>query len=606
MLLRLSGLMSAFLLSVLVSLAAELAPVRYTVRLDDVLNHYVTIEADVPTDGSTQLEVFLPVWTPGSYLVREYAKSIDRVRAFADDGTELDVEKTDKNHWRIATGGRDRLKLRYRLYARDVGIRANWVESDFAFINGSATFITVPNYNRPHEVTVNLPAGWKGVYTPLLPDAVEKNVFHADNYDTLVDSPILAGSPLVDTFEIDGVPHHLVTLGGDDVWDNPRVAQKLAKVAQTQRDFWGAIPYRTPYYFFNLLIGPRSGLEHGNSFVISADRWLSRTDGGINSWLSLASHEFFHAWNVKRLRPVALGPFAYSHENYTKSLWVVEGLTSYYQHLMLLRAGIIKPKDYLGTLSGGIAAVQNIPGRLNQSLQESSFDAWIKAYRSDENSVNANISYYGAGSIAGFLLDAEIRRASKGAKSLDDVMRLAYERYSGARGYTDAEFTAVISEIAGTDFSGWINTTLGKPGNFDYQPALDWYGLAFEPVPTPAQTPDGVRGWLGLGTKNDAGRLVVTQIKADTPAYGSGLSPDDEIIAVNDYRVRPEQLEARAAAYKAGDKISLLVARLDRLMRIEVTLGQNPGNPWKLIVRPDATPEQLERLRAWLGSEAGK
>lgn len=588
--------------------AGVLEPIRYTVRLPEAKTHQAEIEASVPTGGQTEIEVFLPVWTPGSYLLREYARHVDQVTATAEDGSALTIGKIAKNRWRIACGQHTHVRLRYRLYGREINIRGNWIEPDFAFFNGASTFLTlVGPQTRSYEVKLELPAGWKGVYTALDPTA-EPTRFAAPDYDTLVDSPILAGSPLVNSVEISGTPHFLVTVGGTGVWDNPLAARSLAKVVQAQRDFWGAMPTCKPVYIFNLLNGGRSGIEHRQGFVLSADRWLSSTSGGINSWLSLVSHEYFHLWNGKRLRPAELGPFDYEHEIYTRSLWTVEGITSYYQPLMLQRAGVLTRAELLTAFSGSIAAVQASPGRLVQSLADASFDTWIKAYRPDENTPNTTVNYYTAGAVTAWLLDAEIRRTSHGAKSLEDLMRLAYSRFSGAHGYTDAEFAKLAAEVAGGDISGWFARVIAGTGDFDYQPTLDWFGLAFEETdaklaeakvtePAPA-----AHAWLGAETKNDAGRLVVTQVRTGTPASDAGLSADDEILAIDDYRVRADQLLARLGNYHPGEKVTLLVARLDYLMRLEVSLKAEPAKRWKLVVRKGATPEQTAHLNSWLGA----
>jgi len=592
-----------------ISRGAAPEAVRYTVRFPEAKAHYAEVDALVPTEGRPQLAVFLPVWTPGSYLVREFSRHLEQVTATAEDGTALTAEKTAKNRWSIASGSHPRVRLHYRVYGREVGIRGNWMESDFAFLNGAAIFVAPVNLpQRAYEVKLELPAGWRGAYTALDPTA-DPTRFTAPDYDTLVDSPILAGSPQVDSFAIDGVPHHLVTLGGDGVWDNALAARGLARVAQTQRDFWGALPTARPVFIFNLLTGTRSGLEHGQGFVISADRWIPPTPAGLTPWLSLASHEYFHLWNGKRLRPAELGPFDYEHEVYTRSIWSVEGITSYYQHLMLRRAGITSTADFLDCIGGGIAGTQDRPGRLAESLAAASFDAWIKTYRSDEDSPNTTVSYYVQGTVAALLLDAEIRRASHGAKSLDDLMRQAYARHSGATGYTAAEFAALASEVAGADLSGWFARVIDGTGEYDYQPMLDWFGLAFEPAPPPAAaggnsaTPKPPAAWLGAQVKDTSGRLLVTQVRAGTPASAAGLSADDEILALGDYRVRADQLPARLAACRPGDKVSLLVARLDHLVHLEVTLGAEPVNRWKLSLRKDATPEQTAHLNAWLGAD---
>lgn len=588
--------------------AAELPAVHYTLGFPDATHHYVEVTADLPTDQQAELTVFMPTWTPGSYVIREYSRNLDSISAAAPDGRALAIEKTAKNRWRIATGGQPRVRVRYRLYAREIDLHCNWVEHDFAFLNGAATYLTlVKDYQRPYTVTVDLPKGWAGVYTPLAPGA-EPRVFTAPDFDTLVDSPMLAGSPQVNQFEVDGVAHYLVTLGGGGIWDNARAARNLVPLVHAERDFWGGLPYREPYYFFNLLIGRRNGLEHKHSLVITADRSLSLTRGGIGSWLSLISHEYFHAWNGKRLRPRALGPFDYEHENYTHSLWVVEGLTNYYQQLMLLRAGVLTDQDFLNSISSQIVSLQNTPGRLVQSLSAASFDAWIKAYRPDANSANTRVSYYTGGAVAGLLLDAKIRQATNGAKSLNDVMRAAYERYSGAHGYTQAQFLDLVSQVAGADLHSWCEHLVEQPHEYDYQPMLDWYGLEFTPAAAPSphllpnrlEPADTIPGWLGIDTRDDNGRLIVNTVRQGTPAYDAGLDPDDEILSANGLRVLNNGLDKLVSNLPVGATLHLQVNRMGRLLTLTATLGRAPTNTWRLRVRPDATPAQKTHLRAWL------
>jgi predicted metalloprotease with PDZ domain len=606
----------AFLLGATLATAAGRTPIDYTLRFPAAASHYVDVEAVIPAGGQEQLTLFMPVWTPGSYLVREYARNIITIEARTDAGALLPITKISKNRWTVPAAGQTQVRVHYRLYARDLNVRGNWVEGDFAVINGAATFITdADDVQRPYRVRLEMPPGWATCQTPLTPDA-GVNTYTAIDFDELVDSPIVAGSPLVNDFEVEGVRHVLVTVGGDGVWDNPRVTRNLARLVEEQSKFWGGLPYRTPYYFFNLLAIGRGGLEHRQSTVMGADRWNSRTRGGINSWLSLASHEFFHVWNGKRLRPVELGPFDYEHEAYTPSLWIVEGITSYYQHLLLRRAGFSTRSDYLKSVSGTFTDVQKSPARLVQSLSDASFDTWIKAYRPDENSVNVLFSYYGGGALAMLLLDTEIRRVSDGAKSLDDVMRAAYSRYSGEKGYTEAQFIALAGEVAGQDLSAWFKRVVQTPGEWDYTSFLDWYGLSFEsPKPDKSISPNGIEpidppiGWLGADTKVQDGLLTVTVVRTGTPAAAAGLSVSDEIIGIDDYRVPPGQFGQRLGAYKAGDAVTLLVARRDRLLRLPVILAEEPVTKMTLKIREDATEAQQARLRAWIGDDpaaAGK
>ena len=604
-------LLLVLLVSTLVSLPGIARdPIAYTLRFPDAAAHYMDVEMVVPTEGANELNLFLPTWTPGSYLVREYSRNIISLNAAAS-GSALEVTKTSKNRWIVESEGVASVTINYRLFCREINVRNNWVETDFAVVNGAPTFITiVDDYKRPYLVTVELPSGWETTASPL-PSADTANSYSAPDFGTLVDSPLIAGSPQVDSFEVDGILHSLVTIGGGGVWDNARAARNVQHLVEAQRTFWGGLPYDEPYVFFNLLTGSRGGLEHKQSMLMTGDRWYTKNRGGIRSWLSLVSHEFFHAWNGKRLRPVELGPFEYEHENYSPSLWVVEGLTSYYQHILLARAGYHTHEKYLGALSGSIAGTEKTPGRFVQSLSESSFDAWIKAYRKDENSINALFSYYSGGAVAGFLMDAKIQQETDGNSSLDDVLRAAFERYSGKSGYTESEFIALASEIAGKDLTDWFDRLVRQPNQFDYQPALDWYGLEFEKpkppesnsLPVADDPEDLTKGWLGAVTSSSEGNLKVTSIPSDTPAAAAGLSVDDEIIAIDRHRVDASGLKRLAGLMGAGATVDLLVSRQGLLTTLQVTLGEEPTETWKLKIKKDSTEEQKARVNKWLGFE---
>jgi predicted metalloprotease with PDZ domain len=302
---------------------------------------------------------------------------------------------------------------------------------------------------------------------------------------------------------------------------------------------------------------------------------------------------------VKRLRPVELGPFDYQREVYTKSLWISEGFTDYYGELNVRRAGLSTRDEYLEALSNQIEALQTTPGRLVQSAEDASFDAWIKQYRPDENSPNVSISYYTKGAVIAFLLDAKIRSATEGAKSLDDVMRAAYERYSGTAGFTPDQFRQVAEQVSGVDLKGFWRDAIEGTGELDYDEALAAFGLDFASEPA---KPNGTsKGWLGAVTRNDSGRLVVSQVRRGTPAYDAGLNVDDEILAIDEYRVRPDRFENRLEQYAPGDKVTLLIARREQLMRVDVTLGAEPAKRWRLHISPSATDAQKQLRAAWMG-----
>jgi predicted metalloprotease with PDZ domain len=363
-----------------------------------------------------------------------------------------------------------------------------------------------------------------------------------------------------------------IDLGEDDIWNGPVSARDVAAIVREHVRMWGSVPYPR-YVFFNLITEGSGGLEHVTSTAIMTTRWR-RTRSAYLSWLGTVSHEFFHAWNVKRLRPVALGPFDYEQEAYTPDLWIAEGFTSYYGNLALRRAGLSNDAEYMQTLSHQIEQLQTTPGRLVRSADLSSFDAWIRYYRPDENSPNSSVSYYIKGQVVAFLLDAKIRRATNGAKSLDDLMRTGYGRYSGARGYTSEEFRRLASDVAGVDLSTWFADAAGSTKELDYAEALDWFGLRFRNI-APSN-----RAWTGLVAKPQEGRLVVTEVHRGTPAYAAGINVDDEILAIGEYRVRADQWDARLDQYRPGEQVTMLVARRERLVRLPLTLGAEPERRW--------------------------
>lgn len=567
-------------------------PIRYTLSFPAPQTHYVEISAVVPTGGRPEIELMMAVWTPGSYLVREFERHVEAL-AVSAGGRALPVTKSEKNRWRVTTQGAQAVDLTYRVYGREMSVRTNWIEAGFALLNGAATFITLADgLDVPHDVVITPASGWRRSMTGL-PDAGGDHHYRAPDFDTLVDCPIVIGNPAVYEFTVSGKKHYLVNEGEGGVFDGARAAKDLEAIVGENLRLWGSLPY-DKYLFLNLITESGGGLEHKNSTVLMTSRWATRTRRTYLAWLDTAGHELFHAWNGKRLRPVELGPFNYERENPTRSLWIAEGITDYYAALNLHRAGISSRDEFLDSLSASIEELQTTPGRLVQSAEQASYDAWIKYYRPDENSANTSISYYTKGAVLGFLLDARIRNATGGARSLDDVMRLAYQRFAGTRGYTPAEFRAVAEEVAGTSLRSFWEAGVESTAELDYSGAMETFGLRFR-----ASAQSG-RPWLGIATRNDAGRLVVSQIRRDGPAARAGLNVDDEILAIDDFRVRADRLEDRLQQYRPGDMVTLLVARREQLMRLELALEREPLRAWRLEIAGNPSREQAQQLSRWL------
>jgi predicted metalloprotease with PDZ domain len=568
-------------------------PIQYTVSFPEPQTHYAEVAVRVPTERRPSIELMMAVWTPGSYLVREYERNVEDVAA-TNDGRRLPIEKTEKNRWRITTGGSDVVTVHYRVYAHEMSVRTNWIDAGFALLNGAPTFLTLADgLTRPHDVTIVPAAAWKKSFTALPIVGGQEHHYRASDYDTLVDSPILVGNAASYEFVVDGKRHLLVNEGEAGVFDGARAARDLETIVREHRRMWGFLPYEQ-YVFLNVLTEASGGLEHKNSNVLMASRWATRTRNAYLGWLELASHEYFHAWNVKRLRPIELGPFNYERENPTRSLWIAEGITEYYGALAVARAGFLSREEFLATISSNIDEVQAAPGRLVQSAEQASYDAWIKYYRPDENSGNSSISYYAKGAVLGFLLDAKVRKATSGQRSLDDVMVAAYQKYAGERGYTPAEFRAVAEQTAGVNLAAFWNTAVEGTADLDFADALETFGLRLR------NGGSSMRPWLGIATRNDAGRLMVSQVQRAAPAHVAGINVDDEILAIDDFRVRADRLESRLDQYQPGQQVSVLVSRREQLVRVQVTLGTEPPRTGRLDVDPAATPGAIQIRMRWL------
>ena len=580
------------------------AAVRYVIRFPESDQYYVDVEARFPVaPHAREITVFLPVWTPGSYLVREYSRHVEGLAAYASDGSLSGLKKDRKNRWTISFDEpADEVIVRYRIYCRDLTVRTNYRDDHMAVLNGAATFITATDFlGRQHEVKVEVPNAWLGCWSAL---PASQSAFVASNYDQLVDSPILAGSPSSNSFEIDGKPHAFHTFGDVRYWDLAKATNDFASVVRQHREMWGELPYER-YTFFNLLSEGRGALEHRDSMLLLAGRFTMRSRDSYRGWLEVVSHEFFHVWNVKRLRPVELGPFDYENEVYTRDLWMAEGFTEYYGPLAVCRAGLTTAEEFLGTnaaprsaatpdsLSGWVEDLQNTPGRLQQSASEASFDAWIKLYRPDENSRNSSISYYTKGAVIAWLLDAKVRAATAGVKSLDDVMRLAFARYGGERGFTREEFVALAEEVAGRDLKKWFEWVADSTAELDYSDALDWFGLRFKDAP--AAKPS-----LGFATRIEDGRVLIKEVRRGTGAYEAGVAAGDEVIAIDDHRVLPARWPAVVEQFRPGERVELLMSRGERLVTLQLSVEEEARRKWLIEMDPKATDRQRQNLKDWL------
>ena len=454
--------------------ARKLEPIVFTVKFPAPETHFAEVIATVPTEKRARIELMMPIWSPGFYRVEDYAGKVQELTARTSEGKPLPVEQPQKNRWRIQTSGASSVIVSYRLFCNSRSVTTNWVGEDLAVLNGAATFVTLAEkMPRPHDIRLELPSTWKQSMAAL--ESTQPNQFRAQDFDTLVDSPIVVGNLSVREFDVAGSKHLLVDAGDYKQWDAQRGAQEIEKIVRATHQFWGFLPFKR-YVFLNVFRQGGGGLEHKDSTLLTSSPRMTAPGYG---WLGFVSHEYFHAFNVKRLRPVELGPFDYEHPPNTASLWISEGLTTYFGELLVARADIGTTQESLNSVSSHIRQLQTSPGRLLQTLEDSSLDVWNSGTSGVGRDTATKVSYYVKGPVVGLLLDAHIQRLTGGKKSLDDVMRLAYKRYSGTRGFTAEQFRKTTEEVAKVDLKDWFRKVLASTEELDYNEALDWYGLRF-------------------------------------------------------------------------------------------------------------------------------
>lgn len=583
---------------------ADAPEIAYTVSMARPHTHLFGVEARLRYRAAAPaaLDLVMPVWTPGSYLVREFERHVQDFEARDGGGRALSWTKTNKNTWRVEAAGAREVRVRYAVYANELTVRTSELSDRHAFWN-NANLLAYPEglLGAPATLKVEPFGDWK-VATGLPAVAGAQHTFRAENFDVLYDSPFLVSNFKTLSFEVRGVPHRIVVDGEGD-YDPERLRRDAQRITEAAAEVMGEIPYRD--YTFMVMLAPArgGGLEHFNSTALILRRFGFST---AEDWLgvhSLFAHEIFHVWNVKLIRPDALGPFDYTRENYTRLLWVAEGVTNYYESLLVRRAGLMSDRQYLALMAREMQTLQETPGRLEQSLEEASFDAWIEYYRPDENTVNTNVSYYDKGAIVSLLLDLEIRRRSGGARSLDDVMRALYtDFFKKNRNYTSEDFQRTAERAAGGSLEEFFRRYVRGRDELDYDAALAWAGLRLDTTSDPAGRPAPSVANLGAAFEEKDGRLTVKNVPAGSPAYEQGLSAADQVVAVDGYRATLAFLNQRLADKRPGEQLALSVFRGDELRTLNIKLGSRAAAAYRIVPVPGATEQQKRNYQSWLAA----
>ncbi|WP_276495747.1 M61 family metallopeptidase [Pontibacter litorisediminis] len=573
------------------ALAAEL---RYTLSMPEPHTHYFEVEAELSGARKKYIDFTMPVWAPGSYLVREFAKNVEGFEATDGSGKPLRSEKIDKNTWRVYSNKASVVRATYDVYAYELSVRTSYLDASHGYVNGTSIFMYPEGYEQQQGTLVVKPFnGWNQVSTGL--KSTGKFTYTFPNYDILADSPLEIGTHEVYEFTAAGVPHELAMYGGGN-YEPKKLMADMTKVIEEAVLLMGELPVDRYVFIVHNLERGGGGLEHLNSTTLQTSRWNYGTESSYHGFLALVAHEYFHLWNVKRLRPEPLGPFDYNNENYTRLLWVSEGITSYYDDLLVRRAGFYSPDRYLGIVAGSINSVENTPGNKIQPVAESSFDAWIKYYRRNENSNNAEVSYYTKGGVLGHLLNMEIMEATKGEKSLDDVMRYMYERYYKKlnRGFKEAEFKEAVERISGRNMDTFFRNYVNGTESPDYNKYFDAAGLQL------VNTNEGSQAinW-GASAAMSGGKLMVRGVSRGSSAWEGGLNVNDEIIAVNGYRAG-DDLERLISSMGIGETAEVLISRDGKLQTLEVKMLQDNSVRYQFIRVDNPTPTQEKIFNTWL------
>lgn len=587
----------SFIISLLFALTLSAQSISYKLGMSKPQNHYFEVEMELVDFKNATLDLKLPVWAPGSYLVREFASKIDLVRATDERGKPLSINKVDKNTWRVETKKAKKISVKYEVYSFELTVRTSFLDLTHGYVNGTSVFMYVDGFKNlagnltviPHstfkKLTTALPKRNDGLATD--------NEFHYtfNDYDQLVDCPIEIGNQVEFTFMAAGIPHH-VAMYGEANYDIDRLKFDMAKIVESTTNIFGFNPNKEYWFIIHNTTNGGGGLEHTNSTTLNVRRW-SYEGSAYLGFLSLVAHEYFHLWNVKRLRPIELGPFDYDKENYTSLLWVMEGFTSYYDELILRRAGFYSQEDYINKLFGTINSVENQPGNKVQPVAHASFDAWIKAYRPNENSYNTTISYYSKGQLIGVICDAMIIEATNGKKSLDDFMQAMYDKYyvKAKRGFTEAEFKKEMELITGTSLDQFFADYIHGTTTIDYNTYFSKVGLS-------VTNSGSTEPFFGTSLADESGKLIVKRVQSGSAAEDAGVSTNDEILAVNGFRASQKGFSDYLGKLVVGEKFKLLISRDDVLMELNASMGQIT----KAMYRPKlADGDKAQRLfEIWL------
>ncbi len=575
---------------------AQQGVMAYIVSMEQPANNTYHVIFRYSGIKTQTLDLKMPAWTPGYYQLLNYAKNVSNFNATDETGKKIIWKKPNQNSWQLQTKNAKAITVSYDVKATTQFVAQSFLDSTHGYIVPASVFL-YPSGMIDHPVTITIEPykAWANVATGLDAVAGEKFVYTAPDFDILYDCPLLIGNlETLPSFTVNGIPHYFTGYKLGE-FNRKEFVEDLMKIVEAGIDIIGDIPYK--HYTF-LAIGPgRGGIEHLNSTTISFEGSQLNTPEGRKRMLSFIAHEYFHHYNVKRIRPVELGPFDYDNGNRTKMLWVSEGLSVYYEHLMLKRKGLITKDEILNTFRANMMAYENKPGRLYQSIAAASYETWSDGpFGRTGDEVNKTISYYDKGPVMGLLLDLKIRYETKNKRSLDDLMRLLYNEFykQKKRGFTEEELRKSCELIAGTslsEFFDYINTVKTP----DYPKYFLYAGLSIDTLPKALPA-----AWLGVSSRQREDTLFVTAVDWNSPAWNAGIRSQDKILLADGKKLVKKQFDELLATKATGNKIKLQVLHNNAREEKEITLSKK----WEkaFTITPVNNPDQLQRaiLKDWL------
>jgi predicted metalloprotease with PDZ domain len=569
---------------------------KYSIQTDKFNKHLFDVQINIKKPNISGQKLSLPTWIAGSYLIRDFAKHLTQIKVTTDTNTQLEIKQIDKNHWQIEPSEQN-IIISYQVYAFDLSVRSAYLDNTRGFFNGGSVFLEVEGQqNSPCSIKINPQPNWT-VHTALKFDG---DIYIADNYQHLIDCPVEMAQANHFDFKVNEIKHDFV-ISGRHSCDNERIKKDIALICQHHHTFFGGdLPFEK--YLFLLFVNHNDygGLEHLNSTSLICSREDLPQQNQIitpeyTRFLALCSHEYFHAWWIKTIKPQSFRNLEFNKEVYTEQLWIFEGFTSYYDELTLLRTKLLSLEQYLSLFCQTLNKVYQSPGRFEQTLINSSFETWTKFYQPNENSVNSQISYYSKGAIFAFVLDIKIRQISDNEKCLDDVLKIIWQdKTFHQNGLENNTIQQIVQQITHYDFTDFFDLALNTTNNLPLKESFAYLGIDFKLVQEKNKKVS-----LGIIIKEQNNTLIIKNVFTDSSAETAGLYVGDEIIAINNIKVTEVNFNKTLQKYSVDSMIKLSIFRDSELQNIEVTLAKTEKNICQLSQQKTSTTRIKDNLKSW-------